>query len=117
MASSSADWTLAGRAVDLVGEQEVGEDRTLARHELAALLLKDHGAGQVGRQQVGRELDARELEVEHLAERLHREGLGQPRQSLDQQVAATQERHHHPLEQGLLPDDHLAHLGERRLDL
>ena len=26
MTSRSADWTLAGRAVDLVGEQEVGED-------------------------------------------------------------------------------------------
>ena len=106
---------LGGGAVDLVGEQQVREDRPLARHELAGLLLEDEGAHEVGRQQVRGELDAREVEVEHLPERLHRERLGETRHALDQQVAAAEQRHHHPLDERLLADDHLADLVDRRL--
>jgi hypothetical protein len=108
---------LCGRAVDLVREQQVGEDRPAPRRELAGLLHEHHRAREVGGQQVGRELDAGELEVEHLAQRLHRERLREAGQTLDEQVTAAEQRHHHALEQRALADDDLAHLGERRLDL
>ena len=49
-------------AVDLVGEEEVGEDRARQERELGAALVEDRGARHVGGHQVGRELDARELE-------------------------------------------------------
>ncbi len=49
-------------AVDLVGEQQVGEDRAGAELELGGALVEHRRAGHVGGHQVGRELDAREAE-------------------------------------------------------
>ena len=49
---------LGRRAVDLVAEHDVGEDRPLAQLELARARRQHVGARDVGRQQVGRELDA-----------------------------------------------------------
>jgi hypothetical protein len=51
---------LGRRAVDLVGEQQVGEHRAERGGEVAGLLVVDARADQVGRHQVGRELDALE---------------------------------------------------------
>ena len=59
---------LGRRAVDFVGENDVGEDRPLDELELAPALggfLQNVGAGDVGRHQVGRELDAAEVERHH----------------------------------------------------
>ena len=108
---------LGGRAVDLVGEQQVGEHRPLAGDELAGALLVDHRAGEVGRQQVRRELDARELQVEHLTEGVHRERLGEARDALDEHVAAAQQRDHHAVEHRALPHDDLLDLAQRGLHL
>ena len=56
------------RAVDLVGQDHVAEDRAFEKPELAAAraaVFLDHlGAGDVGGHQVGRELDAAELQRE-----------------------------------------------------
>ena len=52
---------LRGRAVDLVGEQQVGEDRAERDLELALALVVDAGADDVGGHEVGGELDALEL--------------------------------------------------------
>ena len=51
---------LRHRAVDLVDEQHVCEDRARAELELARPLVEDRQAGDVGRLQIGRALDARE---------------------------------------------------------
>ena len=50
---------LRHRAVDLVDEDDVREQRPLLELELARLLVEDAEAGDVGRLQVGRALDAR----------------------------------------------------------
>ena len=50
---------LRRRPVDLVDEQDVGEDRAGAELEVARLLVVDREPGDVGRLQVGRALDAR----------------------------------------------------------
>ena len=59
---------LRRRAVDLVGEDDVGEQRPLEEPQLprarGPVLLEHVGADDVGRHQVGRELDAAEGEVE-----------------------------------------------------
>jgi hypothetical protein len=47
-------------AVDLVGEDEVGEDGALLDEELRLLLVVDEGAEEVGREEVRGELDALE---------------------------------------------------------
>jgi hypothetical protein len=52
---------LGRRPVDLVRQQDVGEDRALLRAEVAGVGVVDAGADDVGRQQIRRQLDAVEL--------------------------------------------------------
>ena len=63
---------LGRRAVDLVGQHHVGEDRPVQEDELApaglGVVLQDVGAGDVGGHQVGRELDALERQVQDLGD-------------------------------------------------
>ena len=63
---------LRRRAVDLVGQDDLREDRPLheAQAPCALFLVEDFGARDVGRHQVGRELNSLEIEVEDAGERL-----------------------------------------------
>ena len=103
-------------AVDLVGQQQVGEDRPLARVKIRGLRVEDHGAGQVGRQQVGGELDALEVQVGDPGQGLDGQRLGQARHAFEQDVPRGQQGDHHPFQQFLLPDDDLGHFGHGLLD-
>jgi hypothetical protein len=105
---------LRRRTVDLVGEHQVGEDRALVRHELRGLGIEDHGPGDVGRQQVGRELQALEPSLEGARQGAHGEGLGETRDALEQNVAPAHQRHHHRLDQFVLPHHHV---GDGALNL
>ena len=69
---------LRRRAIDLVGENDVREDRPLLRAELAGLLIEDLRAEHVGGEQIRGELDALEARVDRFGERLHRERLREP---------------------------------------
>ncbi len=106
---------LGRRAVDLVGQHDVGEHRTVdeAHHALPGrlVLLEDVGAGDVARHQVGRELDAAELEVEHAGETRDQQGLGQPGHADQQHVAVGEQRGQELFDHGILADDDLAQLG------
>ena len=70
----------AGRgAVDLVGHQELGEDRALDETEgalLAGYVLQHLRADDVGGHEVGRELHALGVEAQHLAQGLDQQRLG-----------------------------------------
>src|SRR5262245_12749483 len=55
---------------------------------LRGVLLEDVAPRDVARQQVGRELEPPEREAEQRRERLHQPGLAEPRQPLEQDVAA-----------------------------
>ena len=97
---------LGGRAVDLVGQHEVGEDRTFLKLKLAALLRLhvDLRAGDIRRQQVRRELHARQIRRQMFCERLDRAGLGKARQALDQEIAVGQQGDQHALDQTILAE-------------
>ncbi len=105
---------LRRRAVDLVREHDVGEDRPGREHHLPTpgrrIFLDDVGARDVGRHQVGRELDPGELQVHDARERMHQQGLRETRHADDQTVAANEQRHQHELDRVLLPDDQLPEL-------
>jgi hypothetical protein len=73
-------------AVDLVGQEEVREDRALAELEVAVSLVPDRRSGHVGGHQVGRELNSREAHAEHLRERARRQRLRETRVVLEQDV-------------------------------
>jgi hypothetical protein len=59
---------LGRRPVDLVRQEQVGEDRPRTELEAGRAGIEDRGAGDVGRHEVGRELDSLEVEIQHLRE-------------------------------------------------
>ncbi|MNT28059.1 hypothetical protein D3C72_1637190 [compost metagenome] len=106
---------LGRRAVDFVGQQQIGEDRPPHGGELAGALVIHARADQVGGQQVGRELDALERAAHGPRQRVDRQRLGQPRHAFDQQVPARKHRHQHTFEKVVLPHDHALHLVQQAL--
>ena len=103
---------LGRRAVDLVGEQHVREDRPPheAQRADAAGVVEHLGAGDVGRHQVRRELDPLEAQVEDLGQRADQQRLGQAGHAGQQAVAAGEERDQQLIDGVVLADDHLAQL-------
>ncbi|MCW0465943.1 hypothetical protein NB705_003016 [Xanthomonas sacchari] len=88
------------RAVDLVGEQHVGEHRAGVELELARLRVVHRHAEHIGRQQIGGELHALEAKPQARRQRMRQRGLAQAGQILDQQMSAGQQgdkRHAHLL--------------------
>ena len=80
-------------AVDFVGEDQVAEQRARLEADLVLAfdLMQHVGTGDVRGQQIRGELDAAHLRVEVFGQRLDRAGLGQPRQTFQQQVTVGQQ--------------------------
>ena len=119
---------LGRRAVQLVGEQQVGEHRPLLEAEVAVpgavVLLEQFGAEDVARHQVGGELDAAEVELERLAERAHQQGLAEAGHAFEQAMPAGEQADEQLLDDVFLADDGLRDRGlegaearQARLDL
>src|SRR5207302_991749 len=100
---------LRGGAVDLVGQEQLCEDRTAAEDEVARLAVVHVGAGDVRGQEVRGELDPPEGEAEARREGLRNQRLRQARHVLDQEVSIAEDRPEHPFEDGPLADDHGFH--------
>jgi hypothetical protein len=100
---------LGGGAIDLVGQQQVGEDRPLLHAELARFLVQNLRTDDVGRQQIDRELDPRELQIHGLGHGVDQQRLGQARHALQHQVAAGEQRDQDAFHHGVLADDHFGH--------
>ena len=98
---------LGRRAVDLVGEQEPGEQRPGAEDELGLLLVEDERPRQVRGQQVGGELRAGEVQPEGLGEGPGGQCLAQAGKVLEEDVAAGQDRGEHEGQGLTLADDGL----------
>jgi hypothetical protein len=98
-------------AVDLVGKQDLGEDRALGQHEAVGLEIEQVGAQHVARHQVGRELDAPELQRKGRGEGLGEERLGRPRHALDEDMAADKQAGQHQVHHLVLADHGLADLA------
>ncbi len=106
---------LRRRAVDLVRQNDLREERALLDVEVLGLLVEDHGSDQIGGQQVRGELNPRERRADDLRERAHGERLGQARDSLEQDVATGQQPHEEALDHGILPHDASGDFLEDRL--
>ena len=102
---------LGGRAVDLIGQDDIGENGARLEHEaLGGILAQVHlRAGNIGGQKIRRELDAAEIRFQVLRQALHRAGLGQARQALDEDIAVAQQGQQQALHDLLLADDGTAH--------
>ena len=108
---------LRRRPVDLVGEDEVGEDRARLEPEdpLAALLDEDVRAGDVGRHQVGRELDPVERAVDDVGDGPHEHRLAEAGNALEQHVAVGEQAGQRLSDELALADDHATDLALDRL--
>ena len=78
-------------AVDLVGQQDVGENRSAVEFEGLVALVVDRHAGDVGGQQVGSELYALELRIDAACQRFRQRGLAGAGVILQEHVATAQE--------------------------
>jgi hypothetical protein len=97
-------------SVDLVGQNDVGEDRAFLDAELPGVGLVDERPDEVRRQQVRGELDPLVAGLDAGGQARDRRGLGQPRHPLDQQVPVAEQPDQHPVEQVVLAHDDPVHL-------
>ena len=83
---------LGRRAVDLVGEDDVGEDGAFVDLELTTALIEDRRADDVRGQQVRSELDATEVRMNRLRQSPHHECLGKSGQPFQEDVPPRKQR-------------------------
>ena len=84
---------LRHRAVDLVDEDDVGEDRARAELEVPDALVVDRQAGDIGRLEIRRALDARaDRALDRLGDGAREHGLRRARHVLEEHVAVAGER-------------------------
>src|SRR4029079_874985 len=87
---------LGRRAVDLVGENDVGEDRSLLDAELARRLIVHLRPDDVSGEKVWRELNAIERRVDRFGERADGERLGESGNTLEEHVTTGEEADEQP---------------------
>lgn len=107
---------LGRSAVDLVGQQQPGEQGALTKHELGAVLVEQVGAGEVSRQQIGGELGAGELQTQRPGEAAGGQGLAEAGHVFEQHVAAGDDAGQHQGHLGTLAHQGLVHLVQHMAD-
>src|SRR2546427_7471161 len=105
---------LRRRAIDLVRQEQMGEDRAAAEDEVARLAIGHVRTGDVRGKEVRGELDPAERESEARGKGLRDQRLREAGHVLDQEVSVPEDRPEHPLEDGPLADDHALHGIEER---
>jgi len=98
-------------AVDFVGEQELREDRSAMKGKFAGLEREDAGAENVGGHHVRRALNAAKIEGEKTGERFDGHRFGDPGNTFDQRMAATEKGEQGLINQFGLAGDDFAQLG------
>ena len=100
-------------AVDFVGEENLGEDRTFLefKEPFSVRRFHDHvRAEDIRRHQVGRELNAIEVEVERLGKCPHQECFAKPGNAFQQTVPADEQASQHAVDDFIMADDDTADL-------
>ena len=101
---------LGRRAVDFVGQQNVGEDRPLDETEFsppAFTLFQNVGAGDVRRHQVGCELNPAKVHIQQFGDCAHHESLGQSGNADQKTMPTRKDRGQNLINDSVLTDDHL----------
>ena len=99
-------------AVDFVGKQYVGKNRSLDEDKLALsrgdIFLNDVGSGNVGRHQIRSELDPFETQVQNLRESFDQKRFCQARNSRNHGMSPDHQRNHHLVNHVILGNDDLS---------
>ena len=98
--------------VDLVGEQQVGEDRSGPELEAPRAHVVDRRAEQVGGQQIRRELHPGEVHAERGGEAPRDERLAEPGDVLDEDVPAGEDHQQNQPQRFVFADNDARELGE-----
>jgi hypothetical protein len=93
--------SLRGGTVDLVGEDELGNDGTGPVFEAVGLLVEYVDPGHIAGEEIGGELDALEGTAERTRDRLGQDRLADAGDVLDEDVTTAEQRHEH--EEHLVP--------------
>ena len=91
--------------VDLIDEQQIGEDRALMEGEGARRHVEDVGADDVGGHEVGSALHALELQPHDVGQRPHRQRLRQAGNTFEQRMPAADDRQQQQIDHLGLPDN------------
>ena len=95
-------------SVDLIGEEEVGENGAPVGAEFACLAIEDLGSEDVGGEEVDGELDAAEIEVQGFRDRVDQKGLREAGHAFQQEVAGGEEGDDGSFNDDVLSDHDLA---------
>src|SRR5713226_6459230 len=104
---------LGRRAVDLIGQHDVGEDGSPLEIEerfSQPIFGQDIGSGDVRGHEIGRKLNPGKAQIQDLAETAHHERLAQSGHPFQETVAAADERHKNMLDEIFVSDDSPAQL-------
>ncbi len=101
---------LRGRPVDLVSQEQLGEDGAGSEAELSGVLLVDRCPGNVRGHQVGSELDPVEIAAKDPAKHPDEERLAQSWNTFNQNVPLGKQGNEDPSDQLLLADVDLVDL-------
>ncbi|SLM49057.1 protein of unknown function [Nitrospira japonica] len=104
---------LRRRAVDLVGQNDVAENRPLLKLEqiLAAFLIQDFGPGNVGRQKIRRELDAAHRGVQIPCQAFNGSCLRKTGKAFEQEMSVGQQADEDLADDAALADDRRLHFA------
>src|SRR4051794_36374979 len=112
--SSRADWTLAGARLISSARRKLQKTGPSSVSKVPRSTV-DPDADEVAGHEVRGELDPAERGVEDVGQGLDRQGLGEARNALEEEMAARQQGDEDPLEHGVLADDDPADLVQDRL--
>ena len=91
--------------IDLISEEDLGEDGSFSQFELARICPVDLRSCEIRREEIRRERDTLELVAKDMSKRLDRERLPKSRNSLDEDVSSSEERDDDATDEVILTDD------------
>ena len=104
------------RAVDFVGQHDVGKQRPFHESHSAmarrTIFFDDFGARHVRRHQVRRELNPAERQIERPRQRADHQRFGQPRNTFQQAMALREQTDQDFVDHVTLADDHFTELDD-----
>jgi hypothetical protein len=105
------------RAIDFIGQHNIGEDRTRLEFELILLRIENRNAEHVGWQQVAGELNSMEPAIQRSSQRMTEGGLSHTRHIFNQQMTFGNQRDHRKFDGFVLALYNFADRSPKRLYL
>ena len=100
--------SLCGRAIDFVGQQEIGEYRSANQPEFLLSQIENIRPRNIRGHQVWSELNALKITGHSARQRFHQQRFSHAGNALDQRVATGKQRYQSQIDRFVLADNHAA---------